>query len=71
MKKQLSKKERYLTKKMKEIEAEIAIAVGAANIAGVMFGKCTDSVIEGRDAATKKVQKIVIQMLNRVANDHI
>ena len=55
--------QKYIDKKLKDIEAEICLAVAVANMIGCMTGKCTDSVIEIRDNTVKKVQKIVIKLL--------
>lgn len=57
--------EKYFARKMDEIEGEIAVAVGAANLSGVMFGKTTDGVIKMRDEITARIQKIVRQIITR------
>ena len=56
-------KEDYLGKKMKDIEEEVAVAVGVANMIGCVMGKCTEEVIQARDEATEKIQKIVRKLL--------
>jgi hypothetical protein len=60
---------KYIDKKKKDIEGEVAIAVGVANMVGCMFGKCTDGVINARDEATRKIHKIVDQIIKRVAKE--
>lgn len=53
----------YLERKLKDIENEVAVAVGVANMVGVMFGVCNDSVIKARDEATAKIIKIVHKLI--------
>jgi len=59
------KNDPYFKKKIQDIHGYMAIAVGAANMSGVMFGKCTDGVIKARDEMTAKTEKTIIQLLKR------
>jgi hypothetical protein len=58
--------EKYIAKKLRDIENEICAAVGAANLTGIMQGKCTDNVIKWRDDCTNNVQKIVKQIIKKL-----
>ena len=60
------KEEKYIIEKMRQIEGEVAIAVGVASFVGCMFGKCTDQVIKSRDDATRNIQKKVRQIIKRL-----
>lgn len=57
--------DKYYKRKMREIEAEIAVATAVNSMIACMFGKVTDGSIEARDEATKNVHKIVRQLLKR------
>ena len=50
---------------MREIEEEVAVATGVANMVGCIYGKCTDGVIQSRDEAITNIQKIVKQILKK------
>ena len=66
MKTLTSEQEKYVSKKLDEIEGWVVVAVGSANIIGMMTGKCTDGVIAGRDEATDKIKKIVRQIIKHL-----
>jgi purine nucleoside phosphorylase len=51
---------------MRKIEEEVAIAVGVANMIGVMEGKCTDNVIRARDSASDNIQKMVKRFIKKI-----
>lgn len=54
---------KYLKKKFREIEAEVAVAVGFACFGVLMFGHMNDSIIKERDKASDNIEKIVKQIL--------
>lgn len=55
--------DKYLKKKLREIEAEVAVAVGCACFGVLMFGRVTDSIIKERDKSSDNIEKIVKQIL--------
>lgn len=65
----MSQHDKYIQKKLREIEGEIAVVSGVANMIGCMTGKCTDGVIEARDKGTARIEKIVYQIIKRVTKD--
>lgn len=59
--------EKYVKKKLRDIESWIAASVGAANMIGISERMCTDGVIRMRDEAYKNVEKIVRQIVKRIS----
>lgn len=59
--------EKYIERKIRDIEGYIAVAVGASSMISALEGRTTDGVIMARDNMTKRVVKTVRQIIKRIA----